>query len=195
MPLCKDEEVVQSMWTGWPVRTLVLISILLQAFLFGAAGYRRRSTSRVLRVLLWLAYLGADSVATYTLGHLSLAISSGEHLLVAFWAPFLLLHLGGQDTITAYALEDNELWKRHLQTLVLQVLAAAYVILFLITVGSWALITAALLMFAVGAVKYGERIWALKCAGNDGMYSFLSSYCKQEIPSAAQTHNVHGEIE
>ncbi|TXG68676.1 hypothetical protein EZV62_003611 [Acer yangbiense] len=33
--------------------------------------------------------------------------------LTAFWAPFLLLHLGGPDSITAYALEDNELWLRH----------------------------------------------------------------------------------
>ncbi|KAK1577305.1 hypothetical protein Q3G72_020545 [Acer saccharum] len=33
--------------------------------------------------------------------------------LTAFWAQFLLLHLGGPVTITAYALEDNELWLRH----------------------------------------------------------------------------------
>ena len=33
--------------------------------------------------------------------------------LTAFWAPFLLLHLGGPDSITAYALEDNELWLWH----------------------------------------------------------------------------------
>ncbi|GFZ17719.1 transmembrane protein, putative [Actinidia rufa] len=39
---------------------------------------------------------------------------------MAFWAPFLLLHLGGPDTITAYSLEDNELWLRHLLGLVVQ---------------------------------------------------------------------------
>ncbi|KAG5051701.1 hypothetical protein JHK87_003899 [Glycine soja] len=33
--------------------------------------------------------------------------------LLAFWAPIFLIHLGGPDTITAYALEDNELWLRH----------------------------------------------------------------------------------
>ncbi|GKB14019.1 calcium uniporter protein [Tanacetum coccineum] len=38
--------------------------------------------------------------------------------LLAFWAPFLLVHLGGPDTITAFALEDNELWLRHLLGLV-----------------------------------------------------------------------------
>nr|GEX40803.1 calcium uniporter protein [Tanacetum cinerariifolium] len=34
--------------------------------------------------------------------------------LLAFWAPFLLVHLGGPDTITAFALKDNDLWVRHL---------------------------------------------------------------------------------
>ncbi|KAB8094794.1 hypothetical protein EE612_022137, partial [Oryza sativa] len=32
--------------------------------------------------------------------------------LVAFWAPFFLLHLGGPDSITAYELEDNQLVTR-----------------------------------------------------------------------------------
>nr|GFC34903.1 hypothetical protein CTI12_AA095370 [Tanacetum cinerariifolium] len=38
--------------------------------------------------------------------------------LLAFWAPFLLVHLGGPDTITAFALKDIELWLRHLLGLV-----------------------------------------------------------------------------
>lgn len=46
---------------------------------------------------------------------------------MAFWAPFLLVHLGGPDTITAYSLEGNELWLRHLLNLVVQVGVAFYV--------------------------------------------------------------------
>nr|GEV96486.1 hypothetical protein CTI12_AA530670 [Tanacetum cinerariifolium] len=34
--------------------------------------------------------------------------------ILAFWVPFLLVHLGGPDTITAFAIKDNELWLRHL---------------------------------------------------------------------------------
>ncbi|CAN6362765.1 unnamed protein product [Urochloa humidicola] len=101
------QEVAIQLWREWAVQLLVLLSFSLQAFLFIFAGTRRRNPSTALRVLLWLAYLLADSTATFTLGHLSIVGTSRLHHLVAFWAPFLLLHLGGQDTITAYALEDR----------------------------------------------------------------------------------------
>ena len=45
------------------------------------------------------------------------------------WAPILLVHLGGQDGITAYNIEDNELWKRHVVTAVSQVSAADGIVL------------------------------------------------------------------
>ncbi|GJT10744.1 L-type lectin-domain containing receptor kinase IX.1-like protein [Tanacetum coccineum] len=35
----------------------------------------------------------------------------GVLMLIAFWAPYLLLHLGGPDAIIAFALADNELWR------------------------------------------------------------------------------------
>lgn len=41
----------------------------------------------------------------------------------ALWAPILLLHLGGRDSITAFSIEDNELWKRFILTVVSQVSA------------------------------------------------------------------------
>jgi hypothetical protein len=45
-------------------------------------------------------------------------ITSSEHRqLLALWAVVLLVHLSRQDTMTAYSLEDNRLWKRHLLTL------------------------------------------------------------------------------
>ncbi|XP_071939261.1 uncharacterized protein [Coffea arabica] len=47
--------------------------------------------------------------------------------LAAFWAPFLLPHLGAPDNITAISLEDNELWIRHLLGLIIQFSAVAYV--------------------------------------------------------------------
>ena len=56
------------------------------------------------------------------------ALSSSNNIdLLAFWAPFLLVHLGGPDTITAFALEDNELWRRHFFSLIVQLAATVYV--------------------------------------------------------------------
>ncbi|KAK1572436.1 hypothetical protein Q3G72_032615 [Acer saccharum] len=82
--------------------------------------------------------------------------------LTAFWAPFLLLHLGGPDTITAYALEDNELWLRHFLGLAIQMGMAIYV--FIIAWTGSLLSIQYLLMFVAGLIKYGERTWVLRKA-------------------------------
>jgi hypothetical protein len=158
------------LWNHWSIQILVLLSFALQVVLFFFAGIRRRGVNPVLRILLWLAYLLADSTAIYALGHLSLGTISKERKqgeLVAFWAPFLLLHLGGPDCITAYALQDNQLWLRHLQILVVQVLGAGYVLYKRIADNGFYVMLASVLMFAVGVVKYVERTWALRC-GNMG---------------------------
>ncbi|KAL6638477.1 hypothetical protein ACP70R_023972 [Stipagrostis hirtigluma subsp. patula] len=150
------------LWNEWEIQILVLVSFALQVFLLVFAGMRRHSSSTLLRVALWLAYLLADSTAVYTMGHLSVSSRSREHQLVAFWAPFLLLHLGGQDTITAYALEDSRLWLRHLQVFFVQALGAAYVLYKYMAGNGISLLLASISMFVAGLVKYGERIWALK---------------------------------
>ncbi|GJN38374.1 hypothetical protein PR202_gb27410 [Eleusine coracana subsp. coracana] len=141
------------LWKEWGLQTLVLLSFTLQVVLLILAEFRRSMDSGVLRAFLWPAYMLADSTATFVLGHLSVASRSPEHQLMAFWAPFLLLHLGGQDSITAYAIEDNELWLRHLQTLTVQVAAAAYVLYESFIIGSEPslLLPAGIIMFAVGA--------------------------------------------
>ncbi|XP_075662933.1 uncharacterized protein LOC142632407 [Castanea sativa] len=84
---------------------------------------------------------------------------------MAFWAPFLLVHLGGPDTITAYSLEDNELWPRRLLELVVQFFVALYVL-----IKSWASAPVnflAIPMLIAGIIKFGERIWVLRTASND----------------------------
>ncbi|KAA8526877.1 hypothetical protein F0562_008894 [Nyssa sinensis] len=85
--------------------------------------------------------------------------------LAAFWAPFLLLHLGGPDTITAFSLEDNELWIRHALGLVIQVVAVLYVFSQSWPNEFW--ISTVLLIIA-GTIKYFERTRALykACLGN-----------------------------
>ncbi|KAI4989632.1 hypothetical protein ZWY2020_036949 [Hordeum vulgare] len=149
------------LWKRWSIQILVLLSLGLQVALFLFAGIRRRGAHPVLRSLLWLAYQLADYTATFALGHLSLKGAPRDHPIVALWAPFLLLHLGGPDNITAYSLEDSKLWKRHLLHAVLQVSGAVYVLYEHIADRGASLLLASVLMFAIGAVKYGEKTWAL----------------------------------
>lgn len=74
-------------------------------------------------------------IAFYTLGQISRLGDSmnsrdpytGTMSLAFFWAPFLLVHLGGQDTITAFSSEDNNLWLRHFLNLLVEVSLALYV--------------------------------------------------------------------
>ncbi|KAF8647609.1 hypothetical protein HU200_065241 [Digitaria exilis] len=164
-----------NLWNQWGIQILVLVSFMLQVFLLVFGGIRRRSSSSALMFFLWSAYLLADSTAIYTLGHLSVDSRSDEHELVAFWAPFLLMHLGGPDNITAYALEDNTLWLRHLQTLAVQVLGAAYVIYEYISRSGTLLLLASISMFVAGLLKYGERIWALKCGNISSIRNSIST--------------------
>uniref|UniRef100_A0A0D9VAB5 DUF4220 domain-containing protein n=1 Tax=Leersia perrieri TaxID=77586 RepID=A0A0D9VAB5_9ORYZ len=170
------------LWGEWEIRILLLSSLSLQVFLLFTGGLRKRNVSGLLHLMLWLAYLLADSIAIYALGnlsqnHLKLCSPAGEnqHLLV-FWAPFLILHLGGQDTITAFAIEDNELWLRHLLSLVSQIALAVYVYWksrpFSAAV-SVLLLPAAILMFVSGVIKYGERTWALKSASMSSLRSSM----------------------
>jgi hypothetical protein len=163
-----EGEVLVVLWKEWGIQSLVLLSFALQVILLITAEIRQRKDSGLLRGIVWLAYLLADTAAIYALGHMSVANGSKlpEQQLVAFWAPFLLLHLGGQDYITAYSIEDNRLWLRHLQTFVVQVLAAGYVLYRSPVVGRR---PATVLMFVVGVIKYGERIWALKDASSSNL--------------------------
>ncbi|SPT21066.1 unnamed protein product [Triticum aestivum] len=166
---------VVRLWNDWEVQILVLASFMLQVFLLMFARMRRRNISIIPRTLLWLAYLLADSIAIYILGHMSFyGKSHGHQQLMAFWAPFLLVHLGGQDNITAYSIEDSQLWLRHLLSFVVQTVGVAYV-LYKYVAGSWTLVTAATLIFVAGVLKYGERVWALKSSSLENMISFLDS--------------------
>ncbi|KAF8692664.1 hypothetical protein HU200_039492 [Digitaria exilis] len=168
-----------NLWNHWSIQILVLLSLALQLFLFAFAGIRRRGANPVLRFLLWLAYLLADSTAIFALGHISLSATTREHRLVPFWAPFLLLHLGGPDNLSAYALQDNQLWLRHLQMLIVQVLGAAYVLYKHIAANGVLVLVATALMFAVGFLKYAERTWALRC----GNLSSIRSSINKEPPT------------
>ncbi|BAS87770.1 Os04g0142600 [Oryza sativa Japonica Group] len=176
-PVKYNNNVAVQFVNAWEIEFIVVSSFLLQVAALFLAGYRRRSNSAVVKSIVWISYLLADSAATYGLGHLSVNSRPPERQqLVAFWAPFLLLHLGGPDSITAYSLEDNQLWKRILQKdFFTQVLGAAYVLYKTFPAGSGLLLPAAWVIFAIGVAKYAERIWALYNANMSNIRSALEN--------------------
>ncbi|XP_076888374.1 uncharacterized protein LOC143538786 [Bidens hawaiensis] len=200
-------------YNKWLLRTLVLVSLAVQISLIYSGNRRKYIAMRRIRGFIWCAYLLADWVATVALGllvdcqgNLGSSGSSnkeyGDLILMAFWAPFLLLHLGGPDTITAYALADNELWLRHFLGLCVQTFAACYITLLAWEGGliSWLTIP----MLLCGMIKYGERTWVLMTANRDqfrdsvltdtdpgpNYANFMKEYCLKEAEgydvSAAQ---------
>uniref|UniRef100_A0ACD5W3J8 Uncharacterized protein n=1 Tax=Avena sativa TaxID=4498 RepID=A0ACD5W3J8_AVESA len=174
-------------WYGWGIHVMGVMSFLVQVTLLLLADIRRRKDWPELKVIIWSGYTLADTTAVYALGHMSVVCGSPEHHLMALWAPLLLVHLGGQDNITAYAIEDNGLWLRHLQTFVLQVLAAAAYVEYVSSIFSRPplLCSATILMFAVGVLKYGERVWSLKGA-NKYASSSLSATGYKDFCAASE---------
>ncbi|EAY98894.1 hypothetical protein OsI_20849 [Oryza sativa Indica Group] len=176
-------------WEEWQLRILVLGSLFLQCFLAFAAVHRRRSIPASLRFFIWLAYLGSDALAIYALATLfnrhKTDNQGGSHVLATlvspqgkgggddtglevFWAPVLLLHLAGPDSITSYNIEDNELWRRHVLTVISQVTVSLYVFC-----KSWSgenkLLRAAVLLFIAGTLKCIDKPMALKSASIYGL--------------------------
>ncbi|XP_078159327.1 uncharacterized protein LOC144554844 [Carex rostrata] len=150
-------------WNTEEIRFLVLASLCLQFGLVFLSPWRKRTAWKPLIVILWCFYQAADYIATLALGYIlkkQNEQSGGD--LTTFWAPFLLLHLGGPDMITSYSIEDNELWLRHLNGLVVQTAIAFMVVLGLFSIPRLRLAVA--IVFITGFVKYAERTWALRSA-------------------------------
>ncbi|KAJ3705226.1 hypothetical protein LUZ61_008931 [Rhynchospora tenuis] len=184
-------DLLDNLWNKLEIRVLVISSLSLQILLLFFAGFRKHFISSrwatsttfswkgplylMFHWLLWFAYLLADYVATVALAYLPKSEFTKEkeiQQLVMLWAPFFLLHLGGQDTITALSVEDNELWARHLLTLLSQVALALYNYFSanLKVVKLW---PPAAIMFAVALFKYGERIYALQRASMSALRSSM----------------------
>ncbi|GLT90404.1 hypothetical protein SLE2022_083380 [Rubroshorea leprosula] len=185
---------VREIWKEWQLVGLALLSLTLQIVLIITGNRRKDIRGTLFRVIVWLAYMVADSVATIALGILSNDFGQiyydegfnnlGTNALKyddrgqnrqmngctkahteegtefrAFWAPFFLLHLGGPDTITAYSLEDNELFLRHLAGVIVQTITALYIILLAWTRSHISYLS--IVVIVVGCIKYGERTWSL----------------------------------
>ncbi|XP_020218751.2 uncharacterized protein LOC109801983 [Cajanus cajan] len=180
---------VQEWWDKWELRGLILLSLLSQIILTLLGNRTKYKPNICTRPLVWSAYLLADWVAAVAMGVISSNLgdyyNKGEQpknvdpQLLAFWAPFFLMHLGGPDTITAYALEDNELWLRHLVGLLSQTALTVYII-FMSWKGNW-LSHITILMLIIGIIKYAERTWSLYCGSIKNLRdSFLRSIDSSE---------------
>ncbi|KAK8308247.1 hypothetical protein V6Z11_D02G044600 [Gossypium hirsutum] len=143
---------------------MVIVSLTVQLTLIKLGSRRRFSdrNSKTVSFFLWTLYLFADWLAALTLG--TLLRSRKDEVTnprVLFWAPFLLLHLGGPDTITAYSLSDNELWPRHFFGMCFHIGVALYVYVKFWTIATPLVIFMAIPIIIVGVIKYGERVWSL----------------------------------
>ncbi|KAJ6741487.1 hypothetical protein OIU85_015662, partial [Salix viminalis] len=173
MDLHHLSQIVEKLSNGWELRILMLLSLFLQTILAFFGDRRKYATGFWLRSVVWLAYMSADWVATFSLGILarSQTNSANPNLILVFWAPVLLLHLGGPETITAYSLADNELWIRRLLELVIQAGVVSYVLFRLWSRNT--IIFVAIPIFVSGIIKYGERIWSFRLANSEN-FSFFS---------------------
>ncbi|CAL5010914.1 unnamed protein product [Urochloa decumbens] len=171
-------------WDEWQMRILVLASLCFQWFLLLAAPMRKYTIPKWFRFCIWVAYMSCDALAIYALATLfnrhAKATSSCDYgakasSLEVLWAPLLLIYLGGREEITAYTIEDNELWTRHTMTLVSQVTVALYSFY-----KSWPsssdrkLLFSAVLLFIVGVISFCEKPWSLRRASINRLVAMSS---------------------
>ncbi|KAA8535429.1 hypothetical protein F0562_030430 [Nyssa sinensis] len=166
---------IQILWDAWDVRVMVLFSLTFQIVLIAIGSRRKYFRGVWIQVIVWFAYIMADSMATLTLAKLCGAASQIEVLNVkrtdhkriaqrALWAPLLLTHLGGPDSITAFSTVDSKLWVRHLRGLVVHLSIAIYIFI-KCWYATW--LSKTIFLFISGVIKYGERIWVLWHARNE----------------------------
>lgn len=105
-------------WDKWRLHVLVLASLVIHFFLGFAHNVHKSPTLRKLRAIVWITCIGVNVVAIYIcprhpFNRHKRTWDGESSALEVVWAPVLLILLDGEPSITAYSLEDNELWKRH----------------------------------------------------------------------------------
>lgn len=153
---------LQNLWYTWNIRGFMILSLVMQLVLALVAPLRMKTANRFVIFVVWSAYILADWSAIFVFGLItnsgcrkSVAQQEVREDLLAIWAAFLLVHLGGPDNITAFSMEDNALWPRHLASLVAQLSAFFYI--FLKTIPNNRLIAPTVLISVIGVIKYEER--------------------------------------
>ncbi|XP_010434459.1 PREDICTED: uncharacterized protein LOC104718409 isoform X2 [Camelina sativa] len=189
---------IKDVWDTWNIRGMIILSLSLQTILIFFAPLRKRTPNKFLIMLLWSSYLLADLSANFAVA--LIAKNQGkdpkpddppeDKKLVALWAPFLLLHLGGPDTITAFSIEDSALWNRHFLGLVFQALAGVYVVVLSLPNVLWLVIE---LLFVAGTLKYLERTIALYLASSDKYRNLMLQESNSGFDYTEQADNLDME--
>nr|GMD56077.1 uncharacterized protein LOC109169237 isoform X1 [Ipomoea batatas] len=164
-PLQQLQKALRSVWGKWDIQTIILGSLLFQTILVLLGPMRKNRKSAMTLLLIWVIYLTAENVASFAIGLINSSDASDPSFqIAAFWAAFLLLHLGGPHTITSFAIEDNDLWHRHLLSLVVQVFLVLLVFYRSKIYLNPDLRVPTLIVFVIGVVKYAERTRSLYLA-------------------------------
>ncbi|CAK9137821.1 unnamed protein product [Ilex paraguariensis] len=173
----------------WQLRGSFLGSLLIQVLLILPGNIRKRNSSICVTVFLWILYTAADKVAIYAISIVSRSITDPflphNRVLVSFWTTILLLHLGFPNTITAFSLDDNQLWLRQSLTLVTQVGFVVYILLRAL----WGITQRLVLVFAIvcvsmaGLLNYTDMVATYSSTINAG----IPAHWKQQQPKSATT--------
>ncbi|XBJ27600.1 hypothetical protein VPH35_004837 [Triticum aestivum] len=158
-------------WLSFYMNRIVpLLSLFMYLILAIFSGSRRREGKGWTRSLVWLAYQLTDWGPTYIIGNLYAETSLREQMIVAFWVPFLLQHIALPDNISAYTIEDNELWLRLIVSVSTQSMISIIIVYrYILSDGTTGLLRqVSFIMLLLGLFKYVETAAALwLCNLND----------------------------
>nr|GME04178.1 uncharacterized protein LOC109169293 [Ipomoea batatas] len=180
----------------WNIQIYVMASLVFQMILIHLAPMRRWTNNGFMYLVIWAVYLLATFFSTFALSLIynDAPDEVNKSDIFPFWAPFLLVHLGGPHTITALAMEDNNLWHRHLLTQTVQVCSVLVVFYqYQIFQSEWLLPTA--IVFLVGIVKGFERINSLHLASFNYVRSSIRQHNKAQEYSGKTTSSWDNEYE
>ncbi|KAF8719455.1 hypothetical protein HU200_024173 [Digitaria exilis] len=158
------------------VEALVLLEIALLWFIAALGSFRRRSSSRCIRTLVWAIYTLIFLIFTYTIGFMQ--SSSVKNDLYPVWAVSFFAVLGCTNSITAFELDDNKQWMKLYIQLILYYM---YVSVIFLHLSDAFLATSVTLLFTVTIYKNYMRIHACVLA-SESWYSskLLADYMKHE---------------
>ncbi|XBI96370.1 hypothetical protein VPH35_032660 [Triticum aestivum] len=165
-------------WEEWELRTLVLASLSAQYLLVWTAVLRKKYYLHPVSIVSFrLAHIGSDALAILALATLfnrqkngpGCHYGRGSRDLELLWAPILVMHLGGQITITTYKIEDNEQWGRHMLTSLSKVTIALYVLYKSWSADDKRLLAATILLFVLVIIRSFQKALDLKKSSFDAL--------------------------
>lgn len=188
-------------WKEWELRDLVILSLTCQVILITLGKRRKYIAGSWIGFIVWSTYLLADYITAMAISILSNGLGDvyrrrgsldEQFVLEAFWGLFLLLHLGGTDSISAFSVEDNELWRRHALGVLSQALITAYILLTAWTSSRLSLLS--IPIFCIGLFKYWERVWVLYLSSEKKFRNSIpnTSICGSKVTEQCNLKQLEG---